>query len=210
MQFKRNTKPPVGKPAREVSPKEEKIGKDSKLYKRVYRLSLLGLTEAEIALALDVKINTLYKWKKEDPKFAKALTRGKYDADSKVAESLYRRALGFTVKETKLNVIDGNVEATEVDKHYPPDVRACIAWLRVRQREKWTEKIHVKVGIKNNGEELPLSNEPLDLSMLSDAELELASKLAFRGLSKQEAQEVEDNEIHFINDEDDNDDFDND
>lgn len=204
MQFVRKNK--VTPPARQMSPKEEKTLKDPKVYHRVYRLALLGLTEAEIALALDIKLNTLYRLKREDEKFLKALTRGKFDADAKVAESLYRRALGFTVKETKLNVVDGYIEKTEVDKHYPPDVRACIAWLRVRQREKWTEKIHVKVGIKNNGEELPLSNEPLDLSILSDAELELASKLAFRGLSKQEAQEVEDNEIQFINDDDSGDD----
>src|SRR6516225_6395600 len=50
--------------------------------------------------------------------------RGKAPADERVVVSLYQRALGY----------DHN------GKHYPPDVTACIFWLKNRAPEEWRDR----------------------------------------------------------------------
>jgi len=104
------------------------------------RLALLGKTDAEIAHILGVSRSTLNKWKAAHPDFADALTRGRDDADGRVAASLFQRALGYSHKEEKLFLDrNGNVVRAETTKHYPPDTVAAIFWLKNRQRPMWFE-----------------------------------------------------------------------
>lgn len=46
-----------------------------------------------------------------------------------VLESLYKRAIGFSHPETKINVIDGEIVKTMVTKVYPPDRAAAQEFL---------------------------------------------------------------------------------
>ena len=39
---------------------------------------------------------------------------------------------------------DGEVTRVAVEKHYPPDVTACIFWLKNRMREEWRDKQEVQ------------------------------------------------------------------
>lgn len=104
------------------------------------RLALLGKTDAEIAHILGVSRSTLNKWKASHPDFADALTRGRDDADGRVAASLFQRALGYSHREEKLFLDrNGNVVRAETTKHYPPDTVAAIFWLKNRQRPMWFE-----------------------------------------------------------------------
>ena len=83
-----------------------------------------GFTDREMADLLGVSERTINTWKLRHVDFASALKSGKAPADERVVQSLYQRALGY----------DYN------GKHYPPDVTACIFWLKNRCPEEWRDR----------------------------------------------------------------------
>ena len=102
-------------------------------------LAKRGLTDAELA---DVKEQTVNNWKKAHPEFFESLKHGKEEFDARVEMKLAERAMGYTHKEVKLAQIEGTfTDAKEVDKHYPPDVTACIFWLKNRKPDEWRDKV---------------------------------------------------------------------
>lgn len=111
---------------------------DPRYIEEARRLTLLGATDREMADFWQISIATLHKWKIERPDFLSALN-GKLSADSGVSTSLYRRAMGYTDKATKVVMVNGKPKAFEYTEYYPPDVTACIFWLKNRQREKWRD-----------------------------------------------------------------------
>jgi hypothetical protein len=147
--------------------------------RRVYRLALLGLTDKEIAIALDVAESTINAWKHDYPEFLSALTRGKTEADGRVAESLFKRATGCHHKAVKIFCDTKTGKATEVPyiERYPPDPTSMIFWLKNRRPDLFRDRFH----LKHTGD----PNEPItieNISSLSDEELsnrarELAEKM---------------------------------
>lgn len=106
-------------------------------YNKIARqLSLLGATADEMADAFDVDRATVYSWRQLYPAFDKSIKDGQVAADAKVAAALYKRAIGYSVKEDQLHVIDKKVVATPIIKHIQPDVSAQKTWLHVRRRLK--------------------------------------------------------------------------
>ncbi len=103
----------------------------------IFDLALLGKTEPEMAEALGVTRQTLNNWRKTQPGFFDACTRGKEIADARVARSLYERALGYSHSEIVITTYQGEVTKTRVTKHYPPDTNAASLWLRNRQPARW-------------------------------------------------------------------------
>jgi hypothetical protein len=101
---------------------------------------LLGATNAELAGFLDVAPRTIDNWIASHPAFAEAVREGRVVADARVARCLYERAVGYscTVERTVLH--DGAERTLKNVVRYPPDTRACIFWLRNRQRTAWAEK----------------------------------------------------------------------
>ena len=89
--------------------------------KLVYGYCLLGLTDDQLAGVLGIDVNTLNVWKREKPKFMESITAGKTNADAKVAQSLYNRALGKKA-----------------------DVQAIKYWLNNTQRKNWSERQQVE------------------------------------------------------------------
>src|SRR5215471_18710453 len=85
----------------------------------VEKLCLLGARDADLARAFDVSESTIDNWKAAHPEFLAALKAGRELADADVAHSLYRRALG--------------------DGDRPPDVTACIFWLKNRRPDWWRD-----------------------------------------------------------------------
>ena len=59
-----------------------------------YELALLGHKDHEIARVLGVTTKLFHNWQDRYPELAIALQDGRDLADAKVAQSLYRRALG--------------------------------------------------------------------------------------------------------------------
>ena len=107
---------------------------------QVYKLCLLGHTDAEIALFFEVNEDTVNEWKKVHPEFSESIKRGKQFADGNVADSLYQRAMGYSHEDVDIKVIEGNIVMTPLIKHYPPDTAAAIFWLKNRQKAKWRDK----------------------------------------------------------------------
>ena len=132
-----------------------------------YHYSLLGAVDRQMADFFDVTEKTFNNWKHDHPEFLQSIKRGKIIADSIVAESLYRRALGYTHPEEKIFQHEGRIIRAETLKHYPPDTTAAIFWLKNRQRENWREKVdheHTgKVEITRIEREIvrPAGQEPL-------------------------------------------------
>lgn len=113
---------------------------------QVYRLTLLGLTDKEIAVAFNVDVNTIDRWKIQFPEFGRNLRKGKVHADARVAQSLFRRATGYSHKAVKIFYDTRNQKTIEVPyiERYPPDPASMIFWLKNRRPDLWRDKIEVK------------------------------------------------------------------
>ena len=142
-----------------------------------WSLAAKGAIDDEIADAFGISVRTLHRWKQEYPSFLQALTVGKEAADAKVEKSLYKRALGYDVKEKETLVEtdkDGNVKPVKVKegtKHVPPDTMAIMYWLnnRCKHTGEWaqTQKLELSGAVGN-----------VNLSNLSEAELIALAKYA--------------------------------
>ena len=98
--------------------------------KQAYRLCLLGLTNENLAIYFGVSESCIEAWCRNHKDFKKALKKGRWSADSKVAKTLYQKAL------------DGNITA-------------CIFWLKCRQRAIWRDDI-----IEDKGPEILTIKNP--------------------------------------------------
>jgi len=150
----------------------------------VYKLALLGADNAQIADVLGVSPYVFAHWI-EDPKRAvgSAIRRGRLVADAEIANSLYNRGKGYSHPDTHFCTVrnpDGTSEvvATPTVKYYPPDTTACIFWLKNRQRESWRDIYRSEVTGKD-GRPIKVVRQ-LDLSKLSNKELEMAEQLGIK------------------------------
>lgn len=110
-----------------------------------YKYALLGATEHVIAKNLGVTHGGMWRWKKSHPEFWEALNRGRDQADAQVAESLFRRALGYSHPEEIVKFDrEGNECRAQTIKRYAPDTIACIFWLKNRQRAHWRDKQEIE------------------------------------------------------------------
>lgn len=114
-----------------------------------YRHCLLGATDKDLAAAFNVSESTLNLWKQKFPKFSESLKAGKADADSEIAESLYKRAKGCSHKAVKIMQHDGEAFSHEYTEYYPPDTAACIFWLKNRRPDQFRNNPEVSVNIHN-------------------------------------------------------------
>lgn len=134
----------------EVKKKKHPGGRPSE-YKDEYadqsfRLCLLGATDKDLAAFFDVSEVTINAWKQNYPKFLKSLKDGKQEADAKVAQSLYKRALGYSHDAVKIfaDPKTGAEAIVPFTQHYPPDTTAAIFWLKNRKPSEWRDKQEVE------------------------------------------------------------------
>lgn len=125
-----------------MAKESRKVGRPTK-YKeeyveQAYRLSLLGMTDAQMADFFEVNESTINNWKNEYPEFLESIKKGKDLADVEVVEALRKRALGYQYEEIKQEASQQGDRTTTTTKEVPPDPTAIIFWLRNRQRDKWT------------------------------------------------------------------------
>lgn len=111
------------------------------------KLCKLGATDRELADFFKVSESTLNLWKLEHAEFSESLKRGKQEADERVEQSLYRRALGYSHDAVHVSNYQGAVTLTPIVEHYPPDTTACIFWLKNRQPEVWRDRFDVESGV---------------------------------------------------------------
>lgn len=117
---------------------------DVKFVKQAYKLSLLGSTDKDLASFFEVSESTIDNWKKEYPEFLESIKRGKEQADSNVANRLYKRAMGYTHKATKILQHEGSIVTHDYTEIYPPDTTAAIFWLKNRQPQMWRDRQEIK------------------------------------------------------------------
>jgi hypothetical protein len=101
---------------------------------------LLGATNDELATFFDVSARTVDDWLKVHPEFATAVQNGRAAADAAIARKLYQRAMGYDYDTKKIFIYRGEPVKVDHTVHMPPDVGACIFWLRNRRRRQWMER----------------------------------------------------------------------
>jgi DNA-binding XRE family transcriptional regulator len=108
---------------------------------QAFKLCLLGATDAEMADFFDVSEQTINAWKGKHPKFLESIKRGKSHADTEVAHSLYKRALGYEHEAVKIFCDkDGHITEAPYRERYPPETTAAIFWLKNRQSANWRDR----------------------------------------------------------------------
>jgi len=107
---------------------------------QAYKLCLLGFIDLELAKFFEVDEQTINRWKNGHEEFCQSIKSGKQIANGNVAESLYKRAMGYEHDEEKVFCNMGEITTHQTVKHYPPDTQAASLFLRNRQPDKWRDK----------------------------------------------------------------------
>jgi hypothetical protein len=103
-----------------------------------------GFTDRELAELFDVSLSAIEKWKRQREDFRNAL-KSKAEADARVERSLYERATGYSYETVKIcRNKNGNVVKVPYQEHVPPDVTACIFWLKNRDPAHWRDAWQVE------------------------------------------------------------------
>lgn len=149
------------------------VGRPTK-YKDEYceqaqKLTLLGAIDTQLADFFNVNESTIYLWKKEHPEFSEALNAGKEESDNQVVKSLFQRALGYSHKEEKVFLHQGEIVTHKTIKHYPPDATSMIFWLKNRQKIDWRDRQELEHTGKDGA--------PIEIDSVSD--VEMARRLAY-------------------------------
>jgi hypothetical protein len=104
------------------------------------RFCLLGGTNEDLAAFFEVARSTIEEWLRVHPEFAEAVRKGRDMIDMVVADKLLSRVMGYTHEGKKYVLHRGEEKEVRHVVHYPPDVQACIFWLRNRRRKHWLER----------------------------------------------------------------------
>ena len=140
-----------------------------------YEIALLcKASDRDLARIFDVTPGTIQIWKRDHPEFAREVERGKDITDAKVTASLVQRCLGFSHPDVHITSYKGEVTATDIIKHYPPDTAAIKFWLTNRQKLHWSETSRVE-----NNTNVHLHKE-INLKDIPTEELELMKKIGLR------------------------------
>jgi hypothetical protein len=142
------------------------------------RLALLGANNEEMARVMLIPIATLEYWMRTKPGFRQAVEDGKMDADAKVANALFRRAIGYDYTEEVHSSYKGVLSKITVRRHSVPDTWAAFKWLTSRQRSKWTDVTKVESTQTN------INIAKLDLSGLNMEELKLVKRVQLQQLTE--------------------------
>lgn len=132
--------------------------------KLAYNYSLLGATDVQMSEYFGVTEKTFNRWKKQYPEFCQSLKSGKREADSKVAEKLFTRAIGYEYDELHVEKRGRKIlKRKTVRKHQPADTTAQIFWLKNRQPEIWRDRVDTNIsgGLSLKSELEELSDEEL-------------------------------------------------
>lgn len=113
---------------------------DPEMSEQAHNYCLLGATNDDLAEFFQVSPSTIDRWIAERADFGHAVKRGRVVADSRVARGLYDRAVGYDRTVERSVIVGGELKAVSSTVHYPPNVQACIFWLRNRRRGTWSDR----------------------------------------------------------------------
>lgn len=142
MPKKRNKRP---KPPPNKEPKKQ--GRPSVFSQDVFRkivdLYGQGLTDIQVAEIIGIHVDTLLDWRKKKLAFSWSVAEAKLLADEMVESSLFQRAIGYNHPEERLFCSEGQVIRAETVKHYPPEPKAQIFWLKNRKPKEWKDRVEI-------------------------------------------------------------------
>lgn len=104
---------------------------------QAFQLSLLGLTNDEMATFFSISTKTFDNWLNKYVEFREGVKAGREAADARVANALFKRAVGMVTEETKVFMYKGSLVKTKVKKHHIPDLQSQVFWLTNRQKQRW-------------------------------------------------------------------------
>jgi hypothetical protein len=126
-----------------------------KTNRRAFLLAKSGNTREQIAHNLGISKDTLYEWMSQPKKisFTDAIKKGEELAISHVENQLYKRAVGYSIIETKTIIGGTNPHTEEITKEIQPDVTAQIFLLKNKKPEEYKDRQAVEhsgqIGIIN-------------------------------------------------------------
>jgi len=174
---------------------------------KAYKLSLLGLTDEEMCTFFDISWQTWFNWQNRFPKLKEAIQKGKTDADSEVAYTVYRKATGtffhddVHILSNRVNEYDdeGKIVRSYTEplivpiiKHYPPDTACALFWLKnrsKRRKDPWLEIQRTEVTGKGGG---PIKTQNMNfdqeipLDDLTDEELKMLKRIGVKAIKEEE------------------------
>ena len=133
-----------------------------------------GFTDQDLADLFGVSRSTINLWKLENKEFSDALKIGKEKADDQVERALYHRALGYSYDAVKVFMPANSDKPVLVPyrEHVPPDVTACIFWLKNRRPGQWRDvQDHRHMAVTKTEEQLreEILGHLRDLGLFEDA-----------------------------------------
>jgi hypothetical protein len=101
----------------------------------------MGATLEQLGQLFGVTKQAVSYWMVKYPEFAAAVNGGLFEVFSpRVVRSLAEQAIGYTVEMEESKVLsNGQIVKYTTKKHYPPNVTACIFWLKNRQPNDWRD-----------------------------------------------------------------------
>jgi hypothetical protein len=106
-----------------------------------------GATFYDLAQAFNVNRITIWRWRNTVPEFCDALKEVRAEADDRVVNALYERAVGYTHEIEKAFLHEGKVVTGKVKEAVLPDVTAAIFWLKNRRRGEWTDTKQIEIDV---------------------------------------------------------------
>jgi hypothetical protein len=110
---------------------------EPEMCEQAHNYCLLGATNDELADFFHVSPSTIDRWIAGRTDFGDAVRSGRVVADARVARGLYGRAVGYDRTVERSVIVGGELKPVTSTIHYPPNVQACIFWLRHRRRKTW-------------------------------------------------------------------------
>jgi len=152
-------------------------GLNEMLLHEVKQLALLGLTQEQMCRVWNIKMSTLTSWFTV-PEFRGAYESGTTRANAKVAESLYRRAVGYDYYEDHVNMANGKPIISRIQKHLPPDPWSAVRFLSIKERALWSETHRIEATQTN------ININKFDFTGFTTEELEILKKIGLSQLSR--------------------------
>lgn len=110
-------------------------------------LTKLGCGLKEVAELLEVPVARLIFMMGRYEELRDAVREARSIPDLKVVNALFSRCVGYNYVETVYDK-KGVVEK-QVFKHLPPDVTACIFWLKNRMKDEWADTWRGELTLKD-------------------------------------------------------------
>ena len=128
------------------------------------KLCILGATDIDLADFFAVSDRTIYRWQIAHEEFCQALKAGKAEADERVEQSLYHKAVGYTFDSEKVFQHQGSIVRATTREHVPPSDTAAIFWLKNRRPAEWRDR-HQLEHTGENGGPVEVSGAPAALDI---------------------------------------------